>query len=155
CCVLCSNGCALDIGVKDGKIVGVRGREMDRVNRGRLGPKGLFGWVANQSSDRLTDTLVRDGDSLRKATWQEAMSLIVRQSRKIRDKYTGDALAFYNSGQLFLEEYYTLSIIAQAGIGTSNIDGNTRLCTATAEQALCETFGSDGQPGSYADIDVT
>ncbi|GAA6623766.1 hypothetical protein [Scytonema sp. NUACC26] len=26
-CVLCSYGCALDIGVRDGKIVGVRGRE--------------------------------------------------------------------------------------------------------------------------------
>ena len=33
-CVLCSNGCALDIGVKDGKIVGVRGRAEDRVNQG-------------------------------------------------------------------------------------------------------------------------
>src|SRR4051794_276873 len=45
CCVLCSNGCALDIGVKDDRIVGVRGRQGDRVNRGRLGPKGLHGWV--------------------------------------------------------------------------------------------------------------
>jgi hypothetical protein len=26
----CSNGCGMDIGVKDGKIVGVRGRECDR-----------------------------------------------------------------------------------------------------------------------------
>jgi ferredoxin-nitrate reductase len=26
-CVLCSTGCALDIGVKDGRIVGVRGRK--------------------------------------------------------------------------------------------------------------------------------
>jgi anaerobic selenocysteine-containing dehydrogenase len=33
------------------------------------------------------------------------------------------------------------------------MDGNTRLCTATAAQALKETFGTDGQPGSYADID--
>src|SRR5689334_24610799 len=48
-CVLCSNGCALDIGVKGGRIVGVRGRAEDRVNRGRLGPKGLHGWVANHS----------------------------------------------------------------------------------------------------------
>lgn len=40
-CVLCSNGCALDIGVAGGEIVGVRGRASDRVNRGRLGPKGL------------------------------------------------------------------------------------------------------------------
>src|SRR6059058_6036633 len=46
CCVLCSNGCALDIGVKDGRIVGVRGRAEDRVNRGRLGPTGPHGWVA-------------------------------------------------------------------------------------------------------------
>ena len=48
-CVLCSNGCALDIGVKDGRIVGVRGRAADRVNRGRLGPKGLYGWEANHA----------------------------------------------------------------------------------------------------------
>lgn len=40
-CVLCSNGCGMDIGVKDGKIVGVRGRAVDRVNKGRLGPKGM------------------------------------------------------------------------------------------------------------------
>ena len=47
-CVLCSNGCGLDIGVEDGRIVGVRGRGVDRVNRGRLGPKGLHGWEANK-----------------------------------------------------------------------------------------------------------
>jgi ferredoxin-nitrate reductase len=41
--ILDSNGCGLDIGVKDGKVVGVRGRATDRVNKGRLGPKGLHG----------------------------------------------------------------------------------------------------------------
>lgn len=35
----------MDIGVKDGKVVGVRGRTADRVNKGRLGPKGLNGLV--------------------------------------------------------------------------------------------------------------
>jgi ferredoxin-nitrate reductase len=40
---LCSNGCGLDIDVKDGRIVGVPGRAVDEVNRGRLGPKGLNG----------------------------------------------------------------------------------------------------------------
>ena len=33
------------------------------------------------------------------------------------------------------------------------MDGNTRLCTATAAAALKETFGTDGQPGSYTDVD--
>ncbi len=33
------------------------------------------------------------------------------------------------------------------------MDGNTRLCTATAAEALKESFGCDGQPGSYTDVD--
>src|SRR3954467_5300893 len=110
-CVLCSTGCALDIGVKGGRIVGVRGREVDRVNRGRLGPKGLHGWVANHSPDRLTRPLIRSGGRLKEASWDEAMGRVVDESRRCRDSYTGDALAFYNTGQLFHEEYYTLSIV--------------------------------------------
>jgi anaerobic selenocysteine-containing dehydrogenase len=32
-------------------------------------------------------------------------------------------------------------------IGTSHMDGDTRLCTATAAAALKASFGTDGQPG--------
>jgi ferredoxin-nitrate reductase len=154
-CILCSNGCALDIGVRDGRIVGVRGREVDRVNHGRLGPKGLHGWVANHSPERLTRPLARRDGQLQEVSWDEAMDLIVRRTKEVRDQYTSGAIGIYNTGQLFLEEYYTLSVIAHAGLGTNNMDGNTRLCTATASQALRETFGSDGQPASYTDFDET
>ena len=154
-CVLCSNGCALDIGVKDGRIVGVRGREDDRVNHGRLGPKGLHGWQANHSVDRLTKPLIRRGDRFHEVSWDEAMEVIVRQSKEIRDRHTSSAIGFYTSGQLFLEEYYTLAVIGKAGLGTPHMDGNTRLCTATAGAALKESFGTDGQPGSYTDLDTT
>ena len=44
-------------------------------------------------------------------------------------------------------------MIGKAGIGTPHMDGNTRLCSATAAAALKASFGSDGQPGSYTDID--
>lgn len=40
-------------------------------------------------------------------------------------------------------------------VGWRLVDGNTRLCTATAGQALRETFGTDSQPASYTDIDTT
>ena len=39
-CLLCSNGCGMDIAVKDGRMVGVRGRATDVVNHGRLGSQG-------------------------------------------------------------------------------------------------------------------
>src|SRR3954462_4087165 len=68
-CVLCSHGCALDIGVRNGRMVGVRGRTDDRVNRGRLGPKGLHGWLANHAKDRLTRPLVRKAGKLVPASW--------------------------------------------------------------------------------------
>src|SRR5215203_5111098 len=153
CCVLCSVGCGLDIGVKDGRIVGVRGRGVDRVNRGRLGPKGLYGWQANGAQDRLIKPFVRENGSLREATWDEALDLVASRSRHLLNESGPSALGFYTTGQLFLEDYYTLGMIVRGGIGTNHLDGNTRLCTATADFALKETFGSDGQPGSYSDFD--
>ena len=73
--------------------------------------------------------------------------------RALLEEPVPSAIGFYTTGQLFCEEYYTLATIARAGIGTNHLDGNTRLCTATAGEALKETFGCDGQPGSYDDVD--
>src|SRR5436853_2628413 len=122
-CVLCSNGCGLDIAVKDGRIVGVRGRAEDRVNHGRLGPKGLYGWQANNSPDRLTQPLIRRDGELREASWEEAMELIVAHSRELLESMGPLSLGFYTSGQLFSEEYYVQAKIARAGLGTPHLDG--------------------------------
>ncbi|MER7443570.1 molybdopterin oxidoreductase family protein [Micromonospora avicenniae] len=152
--ILHSNGDALDIAVRDGRIVGVRGRAVDRVNRGRVDPKDLYGWQANNSPDRLTRPLVREGGRLVEADWDTAMGRIVARSKELLEGPGGwGHFGFYTSGQLFLEEYYTLGVIGKAGLGTPHMDGNTRLCTATAAAALKATFGADGQPGSYADVD--
>lgn len=151
--VLHSNGDGLEIAVKDGRMVGVRGRADDRVNHGRLDPKDLFGWQANGSADRLTTPLVREKGELVKADWDTAMKRIVDRSKSLLDAHGPGSIGFYTSGQLFLEEYYTLCLIARAAIGTNHLDGNTRLCTATAGEALKASFGCDGEPASYTDVD--
>ena len=145
----------MDIGVSGGQIVGVRGREVDRVNRGRLGPKGLYGWQANNHPDRLKRPLIRINGELREATWDQALDRVVRTLKETREKYTAGSIGFYNSGQLLLEEYYALAILGDIVVGTPHMDGNTRLCTATAAMALIESFGTDGGPGSYNDFDLT
>jgi ferredoxin-nitrate reductase len=151
-CVLCSYGCGLDIAVKDEHIVGVRGRPDDHVNHGRLGPKGLHGWQANNSSDRLTTPLIRRNGALEPTDWDTAMSTIVDRSKQLLADRGPSSIAHYTTGQLFLEEYYTLAVMMRGGIGTSHLDGNTRLCTATADAALKESFGADGDPGCYEDL---
>ncbi|KRB45072.1 molybdopterin oxidoreductase family protein [Terrabacter sp. Root181] len=148
-----SNGDAFDVAVRDGRMVGVRGRPDDRVNRGRLGPKDLFGWQAIQSPDRLTRPLVRRDGRLVECSWDEAMDVVVGRTQALLEEQGPSAVGFYTTGQLFLEEYYTLALVAHGGIRTNHVDGNTRLCTATAAEALKESFGSDGQPGSYTDVD--
>jgi anaerobic selenocysteine-containing dehydrogenase len=152
--VLSSNGDAIDIAVKDDRIVGIRGRSVDRVNKGRVDPKDLYSWSAIQHPDRLTQPLIRTANGLQPTTWDTAMDAIVGRTRELLDEVGPLAIGFYTSGQLFLEEYFTLSVIAKAGLGTPHLDGNTRLCTATAASALKASFGADGQPGSYTDIDL-
>ncbi|WP_435769500.1 molybdopterin oxidoreductase family protein [Nocardioides sp. SYSU DS0651] len=151
--ILHSNGDGLDIAVKDDRIVGVRGRAADRVNHGRLGPKDLYGWQANSSPDRLTRPLIRRDGELVETDWDTAMDAVAGRTTELLAERGPSSIAFYTTGQLFLEEYYTLGLLAHGGIGTNHVDGNTRLCTATAAAALKESFACDGQPGSYTDID--
>ncbi|MGN6693571.1 MAG: molybdopterin oxidoreductase family protein, partial [Aquihabitans sp.] len=107
-----------------------------------------------RSPDRLTVPLIREGGALIESDWDTAMDRIVERSRTLLDGPGGwGRFGFHTSGQLFLEEYYTLGVLGKAGIGTPHMDGNTRLCTATAAAALKASFGSDGQPGSYTDVD--
>ena len=131
----------------------MRGRAVDLFNHGRFDTKDVYGWQANGSKDRLTTPLIRQNGKLVETDWDTAMDRIVDTTKQLLDEQGPSAVGFYTTGQLFAEEYYTLTAIAHGGIGTNHLDGNTRLCTATAAAALKETFGSDGQPGSYTDID--
>jgi ferredoxin-nitrate reductase len=53
-----------------------------------------------------------------KATWDEAMSLIVEKSKSIIDRLTQHGIAFYTTGQFFLEEYYALALVGKGGLNT-------------------------------------
>jgi anaerobic selenocysteine-containing dehydrogenase len=155
-CGLCSIGCGLEIGSSGNEIVGVRGRADHDVNAGRLGPKGMNQFYANRHPTRALFPMRRNSrGKLVRATWDEAMTAIVEKFNETLITDGPDGVAFYNSGQLLLEEYYTLGKIARAGLGTANIDANTRLCTATTAASLMENFGADGPPGAYEDFEKT
>jgi anaerobic selenocysteine-containing dehydrogenase len=120
--ILHSNGDGQDIAVKDGRIVGVRGRAGDRVNHGRLGPKDLYGWQANRLAGPAHAPARPPGRRAGRDDWDDAMGRIVERSRVARRAgRVGGRFGFYTSGQLFLEEYYTLAVIGKAGLGTPHM----------------------------------
>ena len=154
-CLLCSNGCGMDIGVKDGRIVGVRGQPNHPVNFGHLGPKGEHAWVANHSKRRGTMPMIRriKGSDMEEVSWDEALDFFMERFELARTRGQ-ENLGCYNSGQLTLEEFYTLGKLWRGGLQSSNIDGNTRLCTATSATGLMTNFGADGPVAGYVDIDA-
>jgi ferredoxin-nitrate reductase len=153
-CGMCSIGCGLDVGVAGAHIASVRGRADHPVNQGRLGPKGLNQYYANRHPSRAVRPLIRNqSGSLVPASWEAAMQLVTDRFNETLAAEGPDSVAIYNSGQLLLEEYYTIGKIARAGLGIATIDANTRLCTATTASSLMESFGADGPPGAYEDFD--
>lgn len=62
--------------------------------------------------------MIRRNGKLERATWDEAMDLIVERTRDIQRRLTNHGIGFYTTGQLFLEEYYTLAVVGKAGLCT-------------------------------------
>ena len=69
------------------------------------------------------------------------------------DEHGPDSIAFYISGQLLTEDYYAAAKLVKGFLGTNNLDSNSRLCMSSAVAAYTATFGADGPPPSYTDIE--
>lgn len=75
-------------------------------------------WVSINHPDRLRYPLIRRNGKLQRASWDEAMSLIVKKTKEVQARLTNHGIGFYTSGQLFLEEYYVLAMVGKAGLNT-------------------------------------
>jgi anaerobic selenocysteine-containing dehydrogenase len=152
-CGYCSVGCGMLVGVKDGKAVAVRGNPDHPVNLGKLCPKGLSEHHILDAPGRAKHPLLRKDGKLVPVSWDEALDTMIDKFSGIQRKYGNDALGVIGTGQLLTEEFYTLGKLVQLGFGTRNHDGNTTLCMASAVAGYKMSFGSDGPPGSYADME--
>ena len=152
-CGYCSVGCGMFIGVKGGRAVSVRGNPDHPVNRGMLCPKGLSEHHTIAADNRAQQPLLRRAGVMTPVGWDEAMQTMAARFRDIQARYGPGAVGVISTGQLVTEEFYALGKLVQLGIGTPNYDGNTTLCMATAVAGYKRSFGSDGPPGAYEDLE--
>ena len=151
-CRFCGTGCGIQIGVRDNRVVDVRGDEYAH-NKGRLCIKGILNRDILYTKDRALRPMIRENGELTHGTWDEAMTLVVQRFHEAIDQFGPESVAFYGSGQLFTQESYTANKLFKAGIGTNNVDGNPRLCMASAAAGYISVFGIDEPMGCYEDID--
>jgi formate dehydrogenase major subunit len=156
-CTFCGVGCSFDVWTRDRHILKIEPAD-GPANGISTCVKGKFAWDYVNSEDRLTVPLIRTktpkgADTFREATWEEALDLIEKRFKQIRDEDGPDALAFITSSKCTNEESYLMQKLARAVIGTNNIDNCSRYCQTPATMGLSRTVGYGGDSGSIADIE--
>jgi assimilatory nitrate reductase catalytic subunit len=153
-CGYCSVGCGMYIGVKGDRAVSVRGDPDHPVNEGVLCPKGLTEHHSIHAAGRAVHPLLKMNGKLTRVSWEMAFDTLVGRFLAIQKRYGPQAMGVLSTGQLVTEEFYTLGKLIQLGFKTTNYDGNTTLCMSSAVSGYKRSFGSDGPPGSYEDLEV-
>jgi formate dehydrogenase major subunit len=152
-CTYCAVGCSFDVWTRDRHILKIE-PTVGPANGISTCIKGKFAWGHINSDDRLTMPLLRDGDSFREVSWDEALDVIEAKFKSILKEHGPDALAFIASSKCTNEESYLMQKLARAVIGTNNIDNCARYCQNPATMGLQRTVGYGGDSGSISDIEI-
>jgi len=121
-CPYCGVGCQQMLHVRNDKIVRVTGAEGARPNDGRLCVKGRFGYDFIYSDERLKTPLIREGDTFREASWDEALDLVAEKFTAIIAEHGPDAVAGVSCARSINEDSYQMQKLFRSVFKTNNID---------------------------------
>jgi predicted molibdopterin-dependent oxidoreductase YjgC len=126
-CPYCGVGCQMILHTKDNEVVKVTGAEDVGPNFGSLCVKGRFGYDFIHDPQRLTTPLIREKGTYRKASWDEALSRVAENFKRIIEQSGPDAIGVLSSARITNEENYLVQKFTRAVIGTNNVDHCARL----------------------------
>jgi ferredoxin-nitrate reductase len=167
-CPYCGVGCGLEVSppAQPGKathrdsqgnpIWRVRGDKAHPSSQGMICVKGAT-IAESLDKNRLHYPMVRDSlnQEFRRVSWDEAFDIIVNRIQTVRLTTGAEAICMYGSGQFQTEDYYIAQKLLKGCLGTNNFDANSRLCMSSAVAGYIHSFGSDGPPCCYEDLELT
>ncbi|UCD64204.1 MAG: molybdopterin-dependent oxidoreductase, partial [Candidatus Zixiibacteriota bacterium] len=141
-CNYCSVGCAITINHKTPDLFFVTGAPPDsEPNHGELCVRGRFGYEHYLDGSRLTRPMVRKGDKLVKATWDEAFDAVKKGFKRVFADHGRDRTLVAASPKLPGEELYLAGMMARAAVGTNNLISFHRLVTEADYHAVDDMIG--------------
>jgi predicted molibdopterin-dependent oxidoreductase YjgC len=75
---------------------------------------------------RLTEPMVKEGGTLRRASWDEALDRAAQGFRRVRDQHGAQAVGLFSCSKATNEVNYLAQKFARAVIGSNNIDSCNR-----------------------------
>lgn len=154
-CLYCGVGCQIDLNIDrdTGKFIKVTSEAGVIPNDGNTCVKGRFGIDYIQSDKRLKTPLIREGESFREASWDEALNLVASKFAGIKKEYGSDSLAGLSSAKSGNEDNYIMQKFMRSVLGTNNVDHCARLCHASTVTGLVKAFGSGAMTNSIEEFD--
>jgi len=154
-CNYCALDCNLDFYVEDNRVVKVVPTKGYPVNNGFSCIKGL-------SLDKQQTTVncsplpkIKQPDgSFKYVSWEEGFEYVANKLLELQEKYGKESVAGISTGQLTMEEFAIFGHVMRNFLKT-NVDGNTRLCMATAVVAHKQSFGFDAPGFTLKDIELS
>ncbi|MGJ0847242.1 molybdopterin oxidoreductase family protein [Tissierella praeacuta] len=154
-CNYCALDCNLDFYVEDNRVVKVVPTKGYPVNNGFSCIKGL-------SLDKQQTTVncsplpkIKQPDgSFKYVSWEEGFEYVANKLLELQEKYGKESVAGISTGQLTMEEFAIFGHVMRNFLKT-NVDGNTRLCMATAVVAHKQSFGFDAPGFTLRDIELS
>ncbi len=152
-CRYCGTGCGLEVGLKNNKVIAIRGNKDYPVNKGVLCLKGLSLMYVLYSKERAFKPYIKQNGEFSEASWEKALNIVADKIKQTVARHGPNSVALYVGAQLFTEEMYLANKLFKGLIGTNNVESNARLCMASAVTGFITTFGLDEPPGGYDDIE--
>ena len=111
--------------------------------------------MATLEPSRLLRPLYRSdlNKEFEEVSWEQALGTLTRHIERCIQTGGPDSIAMYGSGQLHSEDYFLAQKLLKGAIGTNNFDANSRLCMSSAVAGYYRSFGSDGPPCCYEDLE--
>src|SRR3989441_12646960 len=92
-CPLCEACCGLELKVRAGKVISIRGHDADVFSAGYICPKGVALKELHEDPDRLRTPLIKRKGAFVEATWDEAFAEIERRLPPIIAQHGADSVA--------------------------------------------------------------
>lgn len=121
-CTLCPVGCNLTLDMRHERLMRVMPRENAAVNDIWLCDKGRYGHRFVEHESRLTTPLIRRGEQLVEASWDEALSLVAEKLEAMRRARGGAAIAGLASPRLSNEDLYLFQKLFREQLESNNLD---------------------------------
>ncbi|MDO4555148.1 MAG: molybdopterin-dependent oxidoreductase, partial [Lachnospiraceae bacterium] len=154
-CNYCAIDCNLDFYVEDERIVKVVPTKGYPVNDGFCCIKGLS--LDKQQKTVKPNSLPkikREDGTFKQVSWEEGFQYVADKLKELQAKYGTESVAGISTGQLTLEEFSIFGHVMRNYLQT-NVDGNTRLCMATAVVAHKQSYGFDAPGFTLEDLELS